>query len=173
MAGVDSRGRRCRGRKRCGGRAVLPWPRRVGQPRRGADRTGSTIRHGSASLRECSSDCPSRPDQPASSRSSFSSFGSDGIVDLKIGLDQELDLITGEVGLHAAPVVADGVILVGAAHLPGGAPSTKEKPKGYFRGFDARTGELLWTFHTIPAVGEFGYDTWEEGSAEYSGNAGV
>jgi len=56
------------------------------------------------------------------------SFGSDGIIDLKKGLDQELDPITGEVGLHAAPVVADGVILVGAAHLPGGAPATKEKP---------------------------------------------
>jgi len=41
------------------------------------------------------------------------------------------------------------------------------------RGFDVRTGELMWTFHTIPTSGEFGYDTWEDGSAEYSGNAGV
>ena len=102
-----------------------------------------------------------------------SSFGSDGIVDLKMGLDQELDLITGEVGLHAAPVVADGVILVGAAHLPGGAPSTKEKPKGYFRGFDARTGKRLWIFHTIPRPDELGNDTWLNDSWRYTGNTGV
>jgi quinoprotein glucose dehydrogenase len=102
-----------------------------------------------------------------------SSFGSDGIVDLKQGLDQELDPITGEVGLHAAPVIADGVILVGAAHLPGGAPATKEKPKGYFRGFDARTGKRLWIFHTIPKPGDFGHDTWLNGSSEFTGNTGV
>ncbi len=101
------------------------------------------------------------------------SFGSDGIIDLKKGLDQELDPITGEVGLHAAPVVADGVILVGAAHLPGGAPATKEKPKGYFRGFDARTGKRLWIFHTIPQPGELGHDTWLNDSWRYTGNTGV
>ena len=103
----------------------------------------------------------------------ISSFGTDGIVDLKEGMDQALDPITGEVGLHAAPVVADGVILVGAAHLPGGSPSTKEKPKGYVRGFDARTGERLWIFHTIPQSDEFGNDTWLNDSWRYTGNTGV
>ena len=102
-----------------------------------------------------------------------SSFGNDGIIDLKEGLDQELDPVTGEVGLHAAPIVADGVILVGAAHLPGGAPTTKEKPKGYFRGFDARTGKRLWIFHTIPQPGELGHDTWLNDSSRYTGNTGV
>ena len=102
-----------------------------------------------------------------------SSFGNDGIIDLKKGLDQELDPITGEVGLHAAPVIADGVILVGAAHLIGDAPATKEKPKGYFRGFDARTGKRLWIFHTLPGPGEFGNDTWLNDSWQYTGNTGV
>ena len=41
------------------------------------------------------------------------------------------------------------------------------------RGYDARTGKRLWIFHTIPQRGEFGYDTWLEGSAEYNGNTGV
>jgi len=41
------------------------------------------------------------------------------------------------------------------------------------RGFDARTGKRLWIFHTIPKKGEFAYDTWEKGSAEYTGNTGV
>ena len=45
--------------------------------------------------------------------------------------------------------------------------------KGYVRGYDARTGKRLWIFHTIPQRGEFGYDTWLEGSAEYNGNTGV
>ena len=41
------------------------------------------------------------------------------------------------------------------------------------RGYDVRTGKRLWIFHTIPRPGEFGYDTWEEGSEEYTGNTGV
>ncbi len=45
--------------------------------------------------------------------------------------------------------------------------------KGYVRGFDVRTGKRLWIFHTIPKPGEFGYDTWENDSATYTGNAGV
>lgn len=102
-----------------------------------------------------------------------SSFGNDGIIDLKQGMDQELDPITGEVGLHAAPIIADGVILVGAAHLPGFTPATKEKPKGYFRGFDARTGERLWIFHTIPEPDEPGNDSWLNDSWKYTGNTGV
>ena len=103
----------------------------------------------------------------------ISSFGTDGIVDLKENMDQELDPITGEAGLHAAPVVVDGVILIGSAHLPGGAPATKEKPKGYVRGFDARTGERLWIFHTIPQSDEFGNDTWLNDSWQYTGNTSV
>ena len=45
--------------------------------------------------------------------------------------------------------------------------------KGYVRAFDVRTGKRLWIFHTIPKKGEFGYDTWQNGSAEYTGNTGV
>jgi quinoprotein glucose dehydrogenase len=44
---------------------------------------------------------------------------------------------------------------------------------GDIRGFDARTGRLLWTFHTIPEPGEFGHDTWLENSWSYTGNAAV
>jgi glucose dehydrogenase len=43
-------------------------------------------------------------------------FGKDGIVDLKEDFDQQIDLTTGEVGLHAAPVVAGDTIVIGAAH---------------------------------------------------------
>jgi glucose dehydrogenase len=100
-------------------------------------------------------------------------FGSSGVVDLKLDDDQQIDLETGEVGLHATPVVAGDVVIVGAAHRASGAPKVKHNVTGYVRGFDVRTGKRLWIFHTIPRPGEFGHDTWEKDSAENTGNAGV
>ena len=49
----------------------------------------------------------------------------------------------------------------------------KESPPGWMRGFDVRTGEILWTFHTIPQAGEAGVETWENDSWRYSGNTNV
>ena len=101
-------------------------------------------------------------------------FGTGGAVDLKTGIDQEgLDLDTAELGLNATPLVVGDVIVVGAAHRPGSNPRTMRNVKGYVRGYDVRTGKRLWIFHTIPRPGQFGYDTWLEGSAEYNGNTGV
>ena len=100
-------------------------------------------------------------------------FGKNGIVDLKQDDDQEIDLVTGEVGLHSTPMVAKNVVIVGAAHLAGGTPKSKTHIKGYVRGFDVKTGKRLWIFHTIPLAGEFGADTWEKDAASYTGNAGV
>ncbi len=99
-------------------------------------------------------------------------FGNNGVVDLKQDDDQQMDLVTGEIGLHAAPIIANDVIVVGAAHLPGGAPKSKTNQKGYVRGFDVRTGKRLWIFHTIPRPGEFGVETWEGDSWSYTGNTG-
>ena len=100
-------------------------------------------------------------------------FGQSGVVDLKLEDDQQIDLVTGEVGLHATPVVAGDTVIVGAAHRSGGVPRSKTNIKGYVRGFDVKTGKRLWIFHTIPRPGEFGYDTWEKDSADYTGNTGV
>jgi quinoprotein glucose dehydrogenase len=100
-------------------------------------------------------------------------FGQDGVVDLKQELDQEVDLVTGEIGLHATPLVGRNVVVIGAAHRPGGVPRGKTNVKGFIRGYDVRTGKRLWIFHTIPALGEFGNDTWEKDSWKYTGNAGV
>jgi len=109
----------------------------------------------------------------AKTGSRISSFGTDGVVDLKLGDDQEIDPMNGEIGLHAAPVVAGDVVIVGAAHKAGDIPKSKANVKGFVRGFDVRTGKRLWIFHTIPKPGEFGYDTWENDSADYTGNTGV
>lgn len=100
-------------------------------------------------------------------------FGQNGIVDLKLNIDQEMDPVTGEIGLHATPVISGDVVIVGAAHLPGSIPSRRDNDNGYVRGFDVRTGKRLWIFHTIPRPGESGIETWEGTSAEQSGNAGV
>ena len=100
-------------------------------------------------------------------------FGEHGVVDLKKDDDQEIDLVTGEVGLHAAPIVARDVVIVGAAHRSGGVPRSRMNVKGYVRGFDVRSGRRLWIFHTIPSPGEYGNDTWEKDSWTYTGNAGV
>ena len=103
----------------------------------------------------------------------ITSFGKNGVVDLKLDDDQTMDLITGDIGLHAAPVIAKDVIIVGAAHTEGSRPESRRNEKGYVRAFDVRTGKRLWIFHTIPEPGEFGSDTWEQDSESYTGNAGV
>ena len=61
-----------------------------------------------------------------------------------------MDLVNGEIGLHAAPVVAKNVVIVGAAHLPGSSPKSRQNEKGYVRGFDARTGKRLWISDAEP-----------------------
>ena len=90
-------------------------------------------------------------------------FGQGGVVDLKLDNDQELDLVTSDIGLNATPLVAGDVVVVGAAHRPGGSPRIMNNARGYVRGFDVRTGKRLWIFRTIPKRGEFGYDTWLDG----------
>jgi quinoprotein glucose dehydrogenase len=98
-------------------------------------------------------------------------FGKNGVIDLREGDDQVMDLMTADVGWNGAPVVARNVVIVGASHSATGR--TKANVKGYVRGFDARTGKRLWIFHTIPRPGEFGNDTWLEDSWSYTGNTGV
>jgi quinoprotein glucose dehydrogenase len=100
-------------------------------------------------------------------------FGKNGVVDLKQDDDQEIDLITGDIGLHSTPIVAKNVVIVGAAHLTGGVPKSRKNVKGYVRGFDVRTGKRLWIFHTIPRPNEYGIETWEKDSWSYTGNTGV
>ena len=100
-------------------------------------------------------------------------FGTAGEVDLKTDWDQDVDLTSGEAGLHSAPTIVGNTIIIGAAFREGFTPARRNNTKGYIRAYDVRTGKRLWTFHTIPKKGEFGYDTWLNGSAEDTGNTGV
>ena len=101
-------------------------------------------------------------------------FGTDGIVDLRLDDDQEMDLVHADIGLHSTPVITQDMVIVGAAHDSGNVPPSHVNAKGYVRAFDVRTGKRIWIFHNIPLKGEFGYDTWlVPGQAEKVGNAGV
>ena len=100
-------------------------------------------------------------------------FGTNGVVDLRLGLDREVDLIEAVIGSSSPPVIARDVIVVGAALAVGSRPPSMENVPGHVRGFDVRTGERKWIFHTIPVEGEYGNETWEDGSWEYTGNAAV
>ncbi|MFT6294301.1 MAG: quinoprotein glucose dehydrogenase [Glaciecola sp.] len=102
-------------------------------------------------------------------------FGNKGIVDLFVGLRNADDprFLYPDIGISAPPFVMNDVIVVGAAHKTGGRPRSKSNVKGDIRGFDVHTGELLWTFHTIPERGEVGFETWLDEGVEFTGNSGV
>ncbi|HEX4997743.1 MAG TPA: pyrroloquinoline quinone-dependent dehydrogenase [Terriglobia bacterium] len=99
-------------------------------------------------------------------------FGASGVVDLTVGLDRDV-VRPSEIGATSPAMIVGDVAIVGAALLSGTTPRSMTNVPGYVRGYDVRTGERLWTFHTIPRPGEFGHETWEEGSWEYTGNTAV
>ena len=80
--------------------------------------------------------------------------------------------LAGDFDWSAGPIVVGDVVVV--AGITGGAGDggiVREAAPEDVRGFDVRTGELLWTFHVVPRDGEFGADTWG-GAAAYSGDLG-
>src|SRR5215510_9958791 len=107
----------------------------------------------------------------------ISSFGKDGIVDMKVGAvigkGEQIDLETGEIGLHSTPTVAKDVVIVGSSFREGLTVKSHNNTKGLVRAWDVRSGKLLWTFNTIPRPGEFGADSWEKESWAINGNTGV
>jgi quinoprotein glucose dehydrogenase len=99
-------------------------------------------------------------------------FGHDGIVDLLVGLDRE-NIKPGIIGATSPAIVVGDTVVVGSALQLGTTPASKENVPGYVRGYDVHTGKLLWTFHTIAQPGDFGNETWENGSWKYTGNTAV
>src|SRR5262249_11960483 len=82
-------------------------------------------------------------------------FGDNGTVNLRIGVADDLPPTTAY-AVTSPPAIYKDLILVG--------PSTQESvsrgPSGDARAFDARTGKLVWRFHTVPRPGEPGNETW-------------
>ncbi len=101
-----------------------------------------------------------------------SGFGRKGIVDLFEALAVEFDP-TGAIGNSSPPLVVGDVVIVGPAFTEMSRPRSMRQVKGDVMAFDVRSGRKIWTFQTIPRPGEFGYETWHDRAADYTGNAGV
>jgi glucose dehydrogenase len=101
-------------------------------------------------------------------------FGDAGVVDLMKGHRARDGVsLVGTIGASSPPTVVGNMVVVGSAHHVGLRPPSMTNTPGDVRGFDAETGELAWTFKTIPEAGEPGNESWEEDSWTYTGNAAV
>jgi quinoprotein glucose dehydrogenase len=109
----------------------------------------------------------------AASGQPVTEFGANGHVDLKLALDQDLDLTDSRIGASSPPIIVGDVVIVGAAFPAGGAPPSKEMPVGNISAYDVRSGERRWIFNTLPQAGEAGHDTWQDDAWSYTGNIGV
>jgi len=91
-------------------------------------------------------------------------FGDSGWVDLAAGLSRDI----GDAYIVATSpgVVFEDLLVQGTrvGEEAGSAP-------GDIRAYDVRTGEIRWTFHTIPHPGELGYDTWPPDAWKTAGGA--
>src|SRR2546428_234394 len=95
------------------------------------------------------------------------SFGAGGVVDMKAGVMNGYD--QAPYGLSSPPVMYKSLIITGS--------HTQETPmlgsSGDVRAWDAHTGKLVWTFHTVPRPGEAGHETWEGDSWKDRSGANV
>ena len=105
----------------------------------------------------------------------YADFGENGQVDLTKSFERP---ITGW-RWSSGPIVVKDVVVVAGVPSPATdilnerARAPKEMPPDDVRGYDVRTGKLLWTFHVVPRKGEPGNDTWLNDSWTYSGNSGA
>ena len=97
-----------------------------------------------------------------------SDFGEDGRIDLRKGVAEFRgeDYQKQSIALTSPGVVYKDLIIVGGRN-----PETHPSPPGDIRAFDVHTGELRWSFHTIPHPGEAGYETWPADAYKTAGAA--
>lgn len=96
-------------------------------------------------------------------------FGQNGRVDLTEGLGRPVDRDL--YGVNSPPIITRDVVVVGSRVED--VPLDAKMPPGDVRGFDVRTGEQRWIFHSIPEEGEFGNETWGGQSWKNTGGANV
>ena len=98
---------------------------------------------------------------------SIMNFGTNGYVDMREGLDREPTSIRRMQSMMPGVVFEDLIIM-------GSAPGENYfSPPGHIRAYNVITGKRVWTFHTIPHPGEFGYDTWPTNAYKYVGGTNV
>ena len=102
----------------------------------------------------------------AASGTVITGFGEDGKVNLNVGLARDPSTIS--VRSTSPGSVYNNLLILGSSVGEGYGT-----PPGYVRAYDIRSGELRWTFHTIPQPGEPGYETWEKDSWKHIGGTNV
>src|SRR5438128_1966854 len=96
-------------------------------------------------------------------------FGREGRIDLTQELGRTVDRHL--YGVSSPPIICRDVVVMGSK--VNDVPLAAEMPPGDVRGFDVRTGKQQWIFHVIPRQGEFGNETWKDGSWKTTGAANV
>jgi quinoprotein glucose dehydrogenase len=86
-------------------------------------------------------------------------FGDSGRVDLRVGLGKESETIS--VRATSPGVIYKNLLIQGSA-----VGENYNSAPGHIRAYDVRTGQIVWTFHTIPQKGEPGFETWEDMTEE-------
>ena len=81
-------------------------------------------------------------------------FGDNGEMNVRVGIAD--DYPKARYGLTSPPTIYKHLIIIGPATQEG----PTKGPSGDPRAFDAKTGKLVWRFHTVPQPGEPGNDTW-------------
>lgn len=94
---------------------------------------------------------------------SIDTFGDHGSVDLRAGLGRDPGTIR-QIQSGTPGRIFENLLILGSA-----TGEEYGSPPGDLRAYDVRTGKLVWTFHTIPHPGEFGYDTWPKDAWKYIG----
>jgi glucose dehydrogenase len=81
----------------------------------------------------------------------------------KTGADGTIGIL-GQIANSSPAIIVNDVIIVGNSHVHGYYPIRVRNNPSWIRGFDVRTGKQLWKFNLVPQPGEFGADTWTNGS---------
>jgi quinoprotein glucose dehydrogenase len=99
---------------------------------------------------------PMRKAKPGEKWDPRTKTGADGTI----GIDPSF----GQIAASSPPVIVNDVIVVGNSSIHGYYPIRVRNIPGFVRGFDIRTGKQLWKFNLVPQPGEFGAETWKNGS---------
>jgi quinoprotein glucose dehydrogenase len=91
------------------------------------------------------------------------SFGNDGRVDLREGLGRD------PMTIHNIQAGTPGRVFENLMILGSATGEAYGSPPGDLRAYDVLSGKLIWTFHTVPHPGEYGYDTWPKDAWKYIG----
>src|SRR4029079_1740492 len=105
---------------------------------------------------EISEAFPARKAKPGEKWNATTKTGADGTMGI--------DPAEGEIAASSPPIIVGDVIVVGNSSIHGYFPLHKHNIPGFVRGFDIHTGKQLWKFNLVPQPGEFGADTWKNGS---------